>query len=97
MAQLIASGITQEDSEDFTVVAGTPNTLFITGLVDGPVSSGMRFLLQYKTSGGVYNTVAHLNINNIQQLGVIAGSGTFRVRRLASVWQDDQGCGMDIE
>lgn len=94
MAELIAIGNTQADSADFTVAAGAPKTLYIKSTAAGPCHD-VVFLLQHKQSdGSTYQTLAQLDSSNIRDLGNVVGSGTFRVRRMASV---GNSAGMDIE
>lgn len=93
MSELLSIGNSLATSADFSTVAGTPQTLYIKGSDDGPMPTGVSFLLQHKSSGGKYNTVAVLNGTNITQMGTITGAGTFRVQRLASAFSS----GMDIE
>lgn len=89
MAELIAAGTTQADSADFTVVAGTPTTLYIKPATGSEVPIGPTYLLQHKTPAAAYITVAILNARNTPVN--VSGAGTFRVRRLA----DTTSTGMD--
>ena len=94
MSELIAPGTAQADSADFTVVAGSPKTLYIKpNAINGPPPSGQDYYLQHKTSAGFYSTVAVLNASNIAALGLVSGAGTFRVQRQVSAYST----GMDIE
>lgn len=80
----IANTETQFADGEFTVVAGTPVSLYITRADDGPVPSGVNFELAHKTAGGKYNTVIILNAGNIMTHGTIMAGGTWAVRRQAS-------------
>jgi hypothetical protein len=92
MAELIAFGNTSATSSDFTVVAGTPKSLYIKP-EDAVVNGDALFLLQHKDSGGTYTTIANLTPQNITQFGTITGAGTFRVVRQPSAF----GGGLDLE
>lgn len=92
MTELIATGSTQADSADFTVVAGSPKSLYLKGT---PPYHDAQFLLQHKDPSAAYTTVVQLDATNIASLGNITGAGTFRVRRLAVA--SGQQAGMDIE
>jgi hypothetical protein len=92
MAEIIAPGTTLANSADFTVVAGTPRTLYIKpNGMDGPASAGDYFI-QWKDSGGFYHTSITLNSANITDKGTIFGAGTFRAQRQPSVYST----GMDL-
>lgn len=69
---------------EFTVTAGTPVGLFITGSSDGGVPGGVDFELAFKTTGGKYSVLKTLNAANILENGLLSAPGPFAVRRLAS-------------
>lgn len=94
MAELIAIGATAANSADFTVVAGSPKTLFIKTTANGPCN-GCVFVLQHKQSdGATYQDVTTLDSGSILEKGNVVGAGTYRVQRRASV---NYSAGMDIE
>jgi hypothetical protein len=82
MASLIASGTTAEDSSDFTVVAGTPVTIFLHDAAGPNVPGDCTAAIQVKSSGSQYFTVGVLDGNNPAR--VITGPGTYRVSKFAS-------------
>lgn len=83
MAQLIASGTVQADSADFTVAAGTPNTISLFD-ADGVFANDVAATLFIKSSGGVYRAVAGGNLTGQKPEIVIDGPGTYRVTKYAS-------------
>ena len=94
MAQLIAPGTTESAWTDFEV-DGTPAALFIkpaTGS-DQPPPAGVKFVLAHKTGDGDYIALVTLHAGNILDHGLVAGNGTYGVKRLAS----NESAGMDVE
>lgn len=81
MTVLIASGTTQASAE-FTVVAGTPNTVFLWDADGDVLPSDARALLQIKSSAATYITIACLDSNNPAR--VIDGPGTYKLTKFAS-------------
>lgn len=95
MAELIAAGTTYAESADFTVTAGVPTAFFIkpaSGNGDPP--GGVDFVLQHKSSSGLYNAVQTLNARNIADKGLLCAPGTYRMVRLGN---GPASAGMDRE
>jgi hypothetical protein len=94
MAEYIAPGTTLLPGADFTVVAGTPQTLFLKQASGDNVGAqaNVDFEVQHKTSGGTYTTLFILNSGNHPKQ--ITAPGTYRVRRLAST---GSSAGLDKE
>ncbi len=81
MANLIAAGTAQADSAD-VVIALTPATFSLMDTVgSSPVMpSRVAALIQIKTSGGAYLTVAQIDSDT--PMRSISAAGTYRVRKL---------------
>jgi len=95
MAELIAIGNTATNSSDFSVVAGSPKTLFIKSTANGPCHD-VIFVLQHKQSdGATYQDVTTLDTGSILARGQVVGAGTYRVQRRANT--GGNSAGMDIE
>lgn len=69
---------------EFTVVAGSPASLFITATGDVGIPSGVRFEIAFKTAGGGYTVMWTLDATNCLERGTITPPATYAVRRLAS-------------
>lgn len=84
MAEYISAGSTATNGVDFTVVAGTPQTLFVKQASGDDVGApnGVNFEIEHKTSGGTYTVLFTLNAGNHPKQ--ITAPGTYRVRRIAS-------------
>ncbi len=84
MAEYLAAGTTAANGADFTVVAGTPQTLFVKQASGDDVAApnGTDFEIEHKTSGGTYTILFRLNAGNHPKQ--ITAPGVYRVRRLAS-------------
>lgn len=84
MAEYLSAGNTAVNGADFTVVAGTPQTLFLKQASGDNVGAqyGVDFEVQHKTSGLTYTLIFVLNSANHPKQ--ITAPGTYRVRRLAS-------------
>jgi hypothetical protein len=79
MASLIASSTGQADSADFTVVAGTPNTLSLTAAISQALPQDAWAEIKIKSSGGAYQVVGRLTFREPAQ--VLDGPGTFLVTK----------------
>jgi len=92
MAQIIASGTTDQSSADIVVAAGAQATISLFWTTQ-PRSCNVK--IDIKGSNGSYMEFQSMNQNS--QPLVIDGPGTFRVRRLAAgeVPQDDTAFGVD--
>ena len=95
MALPIAVGNTETTfaNGEFTVVAGSPASLFITASADGGVPSAVNFEVAFKTAGGKYIVLRVLNASNILDFGTITPPATYAVRRLASA----SSAGMEVK
>lgn len=95
MALPIAIGSTATDFADgeFTVVAGSPASLFITASGDGGIPSGVEFELALKTAADDYNVLITLDASNILEKGTVNPPATYAVRRLAS----SSSAGMEVK
>lgn len=82
MAELIATGTSATSSSDITVAAGSTATIFLKDADGGAIQNGARVLIEIKDTAGNYTTIGELNYQ-VPCL-VIAGAGTYRVRRLAT-------------
>ena len=80
----VGNTLTTFANGEFTVAAGAPVTLTITASADGGTPSGVDFEVAKKTAGGAYVTKWTLNAGNEVERGVVVGTGTWAVRRLAS-------------
>ena len=81
---------------EFTVTAGSPVALAITGSADGGIPAGIDFELAFKTAGGSYITYLTLNANNIADYGLFSAPGTWAVRRLAAYY-DGAEAGFEVK
>lgn len=93
MAEYIAAGSTAFNGADFTVAAGTPQTLFLKQASGDDVGApnGVNFEIEHKTSGGTYTVLFTLNAGNHPKQ--ITAPGVYRVRRIASTYS----AGLDKE
>lgn len=93
MAEYIAAGNTAANGADFTVAAGTPQSLFIKQASGDniPATGGVDFWVQHKTAAGLYTDLFKLNESNHPKQ--ITAPGTYRVRRVASTYS----AGLDKE
>lgn len=83
-SEIIASGTTAASSSDFTVVAGTPVTVFLKDAAGAVVDQYARALIQIKDTAGEYFTVGVLT--GYEPALIIDGPGDYRVtRELATV------------
>lgn len=95
MAQLIAPGATLVTSAEFSVVAGTPKSLYIRAATDGGViPSSARYDVYYKGSDNLFTLISTLTRQTIDDKGMIVGAGTFKITR--RVPADGISSGMDI-
>jgi hypothetical protein len=78
MAQLLAPGIAQASSADFTL-AGEPSTLFLTSATRQMQDATAN--VEIKSAAGAYQVIG--NLTNEQPAKVLTGPGTYRVTRLA--------------
>lgn len=78
---------------EFTVVAGSPATLFLTSSADGGNPAGVKFEVAFKTAGGAYMTLMTLDASNILEKGTISPPATYAVRRLAG----ENSAGMEVK
>ena len=78
---------------EFTVVAGSPASLFITGTGTVGVPSDVKFELAFKTAAGGYTILITLDASNILEKGTVNPPGTYAVRRLAST----SSAGMEVK
>lgn len=83
---LLSVADTFNNSADFTVVAGTPATLFLTTTAGGDVNDDVQVNLQIKGALGQYINVARLGaetgIDGSQGTATqVAAPGTYRVQR----------------
>lgn len=83
MASLISSGTTADSSADFTVAAGTPNTISLRD-ADGVLAGDVAAVIDIKSSDGVYRPVQNGSLHAHRPELVIDGPGTYRVRKFAS-------------
>lgn len=82
MALLIASGITETPSAEFTLADGQGCMLNLTAPAGAVrVPQGARASVQFKTSDGVFLNAGQIVADNPAQL--LAGPGTYRVVRHA--------------
>lgn len=93
MALYLSVGNTATPGADFTVAAGTPQSLFIVQASGDnvPATGGVDFWIQHKTNGGTYTDLFKLNESNHPKQ--ITAPGTYRVRRVASTYS----AGLDKE
>lgn len=81
MAEIIASGTTQADAVDFTLAAGASANLYLKDAAGPQLPPDAVAYVQIK-SGTQYFTVGELNCR--EPAKVLAGAGTYRVRKMAS-------------
>jgi hypothetical protein len=81
MAEIIATGTTQVDSADFTLADGQSANLYLKDAAGPDVTSGAIANVQIK-SGAEYFTVG--SVTGYYPCMVLRGTGTYRVRKLAS-------------
>lgn len=95
MALPIAIGNTATAFADgeFTVVAGSPATLFITNTGTAGIPSGVQFERAVKTAAGGYTILDVLDSTNILERGTVDAPATYAVRRLAST----NSAGMEVK
>jgi hypothetical protein len=75
--QILATAATAADSADVDVVAGTPLTVSLKGVVDGAAS----VVILLKDDASAYNIVGALNSHAPSTL--ISAPGTYRFTRIA--------------
>ena len=90
MANILAVGTTAASSSDFTVVAGTPNTLCLVDAAGPTIPQGAFVTIEFKDSAGLYFTVDYLQDDRTGR--IIDGPGTYRVTRAAT----GIACGVDL-
>lgn len=78
VASIIADGITEANSSDFTLAAGESATLSIRG-AGGP---GAKVKIQLKASDATYDDFGYLDSQN--RVAVLSAIGTFRCVKLAA-------------
>lgn len=78
VASIIADGITEANSSDFTLAAGESATLSIRG-AGGP---GAKVKIQLKASDSTYDDFGYLDSQN--RVVVLSAIGTFRCVKLAA-------------
>lgn len=77
-AELIATGSTAANSADVTVVAGTPITVGLKGVVD----ANATVLVSLKDDGSAYNRINSRLTSDVASL-MISAPGTYRFSRVA--------------
>lgn len=82
MAELIASGTTEADSDDFTLSSGDQVTLFLKDAAGPTVGSDAIALVQIKSADAQYFIVGKIDFGTPAK--VLAAPGTYRVKRLAA-------------
>jgi len=82
MPTLITATAGQSDSADVVVAAGSNPTFLLNAGTSDVLPIGAVALIQAK-SGTAYVTIGQ--IDSVNNMKVLAASGTFRVRKLASV------------
>lgn len=97
MAELIGYNNTATNFTDagaeFTVASGATKALYIKGNATGGVPSGVQFELARKAGTNHYTIMRTLDATNIYREGLVAGAGTFAVRRIAG----SVSGGLDVE
>lgn len=81
MAELIANGTTVVSAE-FTVVAGTPATVFLKAA--GALPKDAEGLIEAKAADGTYTVLGAASLTVNDPVRIIDGAGTWRVTRRAS-------------
>ena len=84
MANFLTSAATAGASSEFTVVAGTPQTVFLTKAdTTTAFPDGARIDVQIKSSDGQFTTLASLTPDNKPATSV-SSPGTYRLYRQAA-------------
>lgn len=83
MAELIAAGITEVDSSDFTLTSGDQVTIFLKDAAGPTVGYDAIAMVQIKCAGGEYYNVGRIDFDVPAK--VLSAPGTYRVKKLASV------------
>jgi len=85
MALPIAIGSTATEFADgeFTVVAGSPASLFITNTGTAGIPSGVKFEVAFKTAAGGYTIMRTLDASNILEYGTVVPPATYAAQHLA--------------